>query len=61
VSMSESQASPGSNKGGPPEAPADESLPRVSPDLIEQDHGDEFDDIVPSHGYRITPMAGLGG
>lgn len=43
------------------ETPASTGLPHVSPDLIEQDHGDEFDDIVPTRGYQMTPMVGLGG
>jgi two-component system, chemotaxis family, CheB/CheR fusion protein len=38
-----------------------DGLPNVSPDVIEQEHGDEFDDIVPTRGYQMTPMVGLGG
>lgn len=39
----------------------DDGLPKLAPDVIEQEHGDEFDDIVPTRGYQMTPMVGLGG
>src|SRR5262245_47284828 len=46
-------------------APADpgseEGLPPISPDFIEQDHSEEIDNIVPTRGYQMTPMVGLGG
>jgi two-component system CheB/CheR fusion protein len=46
----------------PGDAPLlDEDLPPVSPDFVEQDWGDEIDNIVPTRGYQMTPMVGLGG
>jgi two-component system CheB/CheR fusion protein len=39
----------------------DAGLPRVAPDVIEQEAGDLIDNIVPSYGYQMTPMVGLGG
>src|SRR3954469_24169078 len=48
-----------------PELPASETpshgLPPVSPDVVEQDHGDEMDNIVPTRGYDMVPVVGLGG
>src|SRR5207237_716069 len=41
--------------------PIDESLPPVAPDFIEQDWPDELDNIVPTRGYQMMPMVGLGG
>ncbi len=36
-------------------------LPALSPDFAETTLGMEFDNIVPSRGYRLTPVVGLGG
>jgi two-component system CheB/CheR fusion protein len=62
--MSESETQPlggvGDGSGNGARSGGD-GLPNVSPDLIEQEHGDEFDDIVPTRGYQMTPMVGLGG
>ena len=58
--MNEFEESPVEAAEGVADAVA-EDLPRLAPDLIEQEHGDEFDDIVPSRGYQLTPMVGLGG
>lgn len=44
-----------------PMAPQRSGLPEVSPDEFEQQHGDEFDNIVPEHGYHKLPVVGLGG
>ncbi len=33
----------------------------VAPDLLEQEWRDELDNIVPTRGYRMLPMVGLGG
>src|SRR5437762_959801 len=47
-----------------PTTDADESagnLPSVPPDIIEQEHSDEMDNVVPTHGYSMPPMVGLGG
>lgn len=53
----------------PPEndAPTDDpaqtsdGLPAHSPDSFEQDHPDDIDNIIPTRGYEMTPMIGLGG
>src|SRR5205085_6569240 len=38
-----------------------DGLPSLSPDFFEQDFPDEIDNIVPTRGYQMTPMVGLGG
>jgi two-component system CheB/CheR fusion protein len=38
-----------------------EGLPLMSPDYVEQEALDEIDNIVPSRGYQMQPMIGLGG
>ncbi|MBL9092066.1 MAG: PAS domain S-box protein [Planctomycetaceae bacterium] len=35
--------------------------PPLAPDFIEQDYADEIDNAVPTRGYQMTPMVGLGG
>jgi two-component system CheB/CheR fusion protein len=45
---------------GQPHGAAD-GLPLVAPDAVEQDEPETIDNIVPSHGYQMTPMVGLGG
>ncbi|HWB58109.1 MAG TPA: CheR family methyltransferase, partial [Chthoniobacteraceae bacterium] len=35
--------------------------PGLSPDFVEQDYSDTFDDIIPTRGYQMLPMVGLGG
>ena len=46
----------------PAQPPAtDAGLPGVTPDLIEQEVGVEIDNIVPTHGYQLAPLVGLGG
>ncbi len=37
------------------------NLPPVSPDEVEQERADEIDNIIPTRGYQMTPMVGLGG
>ena len=48
-----------------PSAPADSSvpagLPLIAPDFVEQDFPDTLDNIIPTHGYTMVPMVGLGG
>ena len=39
----------------------EDGLPPESPDFIEQDWPDEIDNIVPTRGYQMVPMVGLGG
>ena len=41
--------------------PREEGLPHESPDFIEQDHPETLDNIVPTRGYQMMPMVGLGG
>ncbi|MGV3664123.1 MAG: chemotaxis protein CheB [Prosthecobacter sp.] len=36
-------------------------LPTTAPDFIEQDYPEEIDNIIPSRGYQMMPMVGLGG
>lgn len=38
-----------------------EGLPAISPDVVEQDFAEQIDDIVPTRGYQVTPMVGIGG
>src|SRR4051794_5557185 len=38
-----------------------DGLPLITPDVIEQDFPDRMDDIIPTHGYQMLPMGGLGG
>src|SRR4051812_18157677 len=37
----------------------DHGLPSVTPDIVEEEVW--LDNIVPTHGYQMTPMVGLGG
>jgi two-component system CheB/CheR fusion protein len=50
---------PNPNGTAPKTPPA--GLPAVAPDLIEQEAGSQIDNIIPSYGYQLTPMVGLGG
>ena len=36
-------------------------LPAVAPDLIEEIHADEIDNIVPARNYHQLPVVALGG
>ncbi|MEA3187238.1 MAG: two-component system, chemotaxis family, CheB/CheR fusion protein [Chthoniobacter sp.] len=49
-----------SAKADPAHVPGD-GLPAMGPDEIEQELGVEMDNVVPSRGYDLTPMVGLGG
>src|SRR4051812_14565090 len=40
---------------------AKSGLPSVAPDRVEQDQPDEMDNIVPTRGYQMLPVVGLGG
>ena len=44
-----------------PEHDASSGLPSITPDVVEQDHGDEIDNIVPTRGYQMLPVVALGG
>jgi two-component system CheB/CheR fusion protein len=43
------------------DVPRKKGLPAVAPDIIEQDHPELIDDIIPTRGYQMMPMVGLGG
>lgn len=51
--MEEDSPSPAQEPGG--------GLPRTNPDVVEQEQGDIFDNIIPTRGYQMTPMVALGG
>ncbi len=36
-------------------------LPNINPDLVEQELGAEIDNIIPTVGYQLLPMVGIGG
>ena len=38
-----------------------DGLPAVTPDFFEEEHANEIDNIVPTRGYQMMPMVGLGG
>src|SRR3954452_13592583 len=44
-----------------PASPSAAGLPPVAPDLAQEELGSELDNIVPSRGYEMPPMIGLGG
>ncbi|MDB5340194.1 MAG: signal transduction histidine kinase with CheB and CheR [Planctomycetaceae bacterium] len=45
----------------PAPPPRLDGLPPISPDFVEATWPDEIDNIVPTRGYQMTPMVGLGG
>jgi two-component system CheB/CheR fusion protein len=45
----------------PQAASARDGLPAVGPDAIEEALGEQIDSIVPTYGYDMVPMVGLGG
>jgi two-component system CheB/CheR fusion protein len=45
----------------PDENARDDALSEVAPDVTEEELGAQMDNIVPSYGYHMTPMVGLGG
>ena len=38
-----------------------DGLPALAADFVEQDFPETIDNIVPTRGYQMTPMVGLGG
>ncbi|HEX4086367.1 MAG TPA: CheR family methyltransferase [Chthoniobacteraceae bacterium] len=58
---------PPQNPELPPPAPVNgevaraDGLPAIGPDFIEEDYPELIDDIVPTKGYQMTPMIGIGG
>src|SRR4051812_27291090 len=45
----------------PPEPVMDPGLPPLAPDFVEQDFPEQIDNVVPTRGYHMLPMVGLGG
>src|SRR4051812_5244159 len=45
----------------PHKDPVAAGLPIIAPDAIEQDHPELIDNTVPTRGYDVLPMVGLGG
>ncbi len=43
------------------EEPRADGLPQVSPDFVEQDFPETIDNIIPTRGYDMLPLVGLGG
>ena len=41
--------------------PHQSGLPAVGPDAVDIDLADDIDNVVPSFGYNLTPVVGLGG
>ena len=37
-------------------SPVAAGLPNITPDLVEQEVGEEIDNIVPTYGYQQLPM-----
>lgn len=52
---------PPTENSSPRQDEAHEGLPKIAPDGIEEQHGDAFDDAIPTYGYLMPPMVGLGG
>ncbi len=44
-----------------PDAPENHGLPAMTPDAIEQEKGEEIDNVVPTEGFTKLPVVGLGG
>ncbi|HEX6944575.1 MAG TPA: chemotaxis protein CheB, partial [Casimicrobiaceae bacterium] len=40
---------------------AGKGLPQVAPDAGEREAGTRIDDVVPTYGYALPPMVGIGG
>src|SRR5687767_13716900 len=45
----------------PAESPSGTGLPKISPDIIEQEFPNEVDNVVPTRGYQLLPVVALGG
>jgi len=54
-------ASGSPEKNAPGSPGAGSALPSIAPDFVEQDFPDHLDNIIPSRGYQMLPMVGLGG
>ena len=42
-------------------SPIAAGLPNITSDLVEQEVGEEIDNIIPTYGYQQLPMVGIGG
>ncbi|HEX3596391.1 MAG TPA: chemotaxis protein CheB, partial [Polyangiaceae bacterium] len=58
--MTSSNSSDSSEKTPSRAAHGADGLPVVTPDFVEQEDGAELDDMVPTRGYSMIPVAGLG-
>lgn len=45
----------------PSDDPNKSGLPLIDPDRAEQEQRDDIDDIIPTRGYQMLPLVGLGG
>jgi two-component system CheB/CheR fusion protein len=52
---------PDSSKDGRLSVSAEQGLPAITPDVNEQDYPEDMDNIVPTKGYQMLPVVGLGG
>src|SRR5262249_24983582 len=50
-----------SNEAAQEDPVKSDGLPSISPDFVEQDFPETIDNIIPTRGYQMTPMVGLGG
>ena len=39
----------------------EDGLPEITPDIIEQDDGAKIDNVIPTRGFNMLPVVGLGG
>jgi two-component system CheB/CheR fusion protein len=44
-----------------PDHPRDDGLPSISPDVVEENHPEEIDNVIPSKGFQTQRIVGLGG
>lgn len=54
-------ANKSANNGESAAAASGEPATEISPDIMEEALSREFDNIIPSFGYQLTPMVGIGG
>src|SRR6188768_2110434 len=46
---------------GPKSKESRAGLPELAPDIIEQEEGDQIDNVVPTRGYHSLPVVAIGG
>ena len=39
----------------------EDGLPEITPDIVEQDDGAKIDNVIPTRGFNMLPVVGLGG